>query len=414
MTNTNLNTSLNKRFDEFFELFIQKFKELDTKIDTKFTELDKKFTTKFTELDKKFTELDAKFEKRFLKIDEKLVSINNYIKNTSDAYEEKSLIILFKYLQYKIYTTVGNIQINKILLKKIYFTTNKDLTDLDGCLLVDKNFTKPYEKDLKRILNSYNIKPIQGEPNLRKKLENNLKITDDNILYVVESKNHIIKTDVDKKIKQMIDFQKIIKDLKENKITLSEGNFKNMVTNYNISNYPLNIYLYLATDNISPLCRIYIEHIYKGTITEEIYKELTYNMIIEYKGFQDFIDDVKKLIAKDEYKNFNTTKLNFNFKNYASIKEFLNEFGIKFNKKIREAFLPEKIFEKGYCFFKTFVINFTDLQDDFNWAKEHIGLIYLNEVIEYSNLPPILPFNSSYLPEEKLLNNAPQSSYCDF
>ena len=126
----------------------------------------------------------------------------------------------------------------------------------------------------------------------------------------------------------MITFQKIIKDLKENNITIKDGNFKNMVTNFNINDYPLDIRLYLSSDNISTSCRKYIELIYNGNIDEEQYKELTYNMLIEYKGFGDFINDVKS--------NLNKKILEFDYTDFDSVVKFFDNFNKLFPKDERK------------------------------------------------------------------------------
>lgn len=112
-------------------------------------------------LDKVEKRLD-KVEKRLDKLENKVNKIENYIKNNSNAYEEQCINILQNHLKKK----NDLIKVKRIYLKNVYKPDNKELTDLDGCIFFDKNFTKVPLQILKEKRNL--AKDLN--PSVRKKL----------------------------------------------------------------------------------------------------------------------------------------------------------------------------------------------------------------------------------------------------
>lgn len=320
-------------------------------------------------------------EKSLLECNNRLKNLENYNKNKSDAYEEQTLNILYDYLSKHI--NVGTEKLEIIYLKMIYDKKDNHITDLDGCILLNKNFTK---LPLQIIEKKLNQTPVNLKSNLQKQKKS---YQDDNMLYIVESKNHIIKSDVDMKIKQMITFQCFIKEIKNNKPNLKPKCLE-MVNTYNIESFPEQLYLYIASDCISPKCISYITEIYKGMMTAEKYETMTYEMLMQYKGFKDYLKDVPRF-----------TQIIPKINNYSTVIELLNKIPVVQNDE----------FNKGTKFFQRFCTPFTSLQTTFKWAKNKIGIITQNKVIELLQ-DQVSPHNVASLNQESISENAPTTSLC--
>jgi hypothetical protein len=264
-----------------------------------------------------------------------------------------SLDILFNYLRKEKYPNVGFIKMDKLQFNAIFTPQDKLLTFIDGAILVDQNFTK-LSKDyllnrLKSIGNAVNITDKLRKDDLKLSLT---KWKDENVLYIVASLNQINKIDVDNKIKQIMEFQKIIKNLKS--ITSIHEHFNNMVNTNKMDKFPENIHIYLNSDNISESCREYILHLNNGTLTKELYKTITYNMLLEYDKFEEFITNIELLKPQ--------------FYDFDSLLDFLTNYTLP-NKKL---YLADIIH------FKTFLIDYENI--NLEWAKDRIGLIYQNKI----------------------------------
>jgi hypothetical protein len=445
----NINININTFKQILDEILNEKFTIFEAKLDKK---LDKK-------LDEKFSIFEAKMDVRFNKIELRLDNLENYNKNTSDAFEEQSTDILNTYITENIYRNIlhfGTSKIKYIFLKKIYNANGQVLTDLDGCLLVDRNKMSK-EKLLELIFRTGNIKPSTTPPEtitdfinrVKKELNSSKKNNsqtinipanetqndriqrtnkfkdpdltksyltdlekwkDENVLYVIESKNHIIKTDVDKKINQMIQFQNILLNLAKTKS--KKENYNNMVKDYNLHTFPQNIHLYIATNCISKATRDYISNIYTGKMSKKTYEETTYAMLLEFNGWHSFKNDVQKQL-----------KLTNSITNYDDVLDFLNAVDFRLGNtvvlptnikgtlthlttesttespmlstKIQDLVIPDSYLKINYeqlliglQYFRKFMTNYKNLCSNFKWGKEHIGLIYLSKVQDFQDINP--------------------------
>ena len=350
--------------------------------------IEKVFEPRFNKIDERL----ATIETRLTNVETRLTKVENYIKKKADAYEEQSLNALQEHLIKSI--DVGKTRLDRIYLKIVYKHNGSHLTDLDGCLLLDKNFLKLSREQIsKRIQNATNNQQKQA-------LQNNLKKwKDDNILYVVESKNHIIKTEVDKKILQMIEFQCIIQKLKKGNVTKKHRSFEDMVSNYGVDKFTDNIHLYLASDCVSPSTREYISEIYAGTIDEKTYKSLTFRMLEEFGAYKEFITDVRRLVHEQ------IITCPTDITDYDSFSNTLQS--IRSNKNL-DKMIPGKRFDQGLNLMLNFIKPFDKISKSLLWAKGRIGLIYQGYVVQILS-KNVDPYNSSMFLEEPVSQDAPTS-----
>lgn len=327
-----------------------------------------------------------------------VVKLKNHNQHLSDSFEEHATEILKEYLQGDEFSNVGKYVIKTVFLKDVYDINGEKLTDLDGCLLVE-NIDNTLAKEALR----HQLINFRGDTHQFQSLR--AKFTswhNESLLYVVESKNHFDKTDIDKKIKQMINFQNIIKQIKEPRGVFEEPlskdiNFINMVDIYEMTNFTTNIILYFASNCFSPLCQKYVSLIHSG-INELQYKEIVFMMLLEYKGWRHFLKDVDNFLQN----RLIVVKTNLKIKSFDEAIMLLED--IKYNNAKAQLKLlqgTDDTFFNGLSFFKKFLAPFSTLCENFEWAKGRLGIIY-NGQVKNVYISNIQPYNNTVYQEESV------------
>ena len=126
-------------------------------------------------------------------------------------------------------------------------------------------------------------------------------------------------------------------------------------------------------------------------------------MLIQYKGFKDFLKDIPKF-----------TNIAPNIDNYKTVIDLLatiKKIPIDLLETIKKSPIEKDAFNKGVKFFERFCVPFISLQTTFKWAKHKIGIISQNKVIELLQ-DQVNPHNLTVFKQESVSLNAPNSSHC--
>lgn len=220
-------------------------------------------------LDKIDNRLD-KLEVRVGTLEKTVNNIQSYIKNESDI-QENRLTLHMKELLHGIYNT-ANIQSS--LLKEFYTpSSNKILTDLDGCLIV-KSHSGPV-----RVRNS------------RTGMNRNIMF---DRVYIIEAKHGLTKSLIDKKLEQfciILDtFQKIHTGVYTPK-NIPDTKFDNMVLSYDLQDFPEDIYFMFASDDLSEDLRNFLILVNNGDVTESKYNEYQMKNLKSHLIISDILND---------------------------------------------------------------------------------------------------------------------------
>jgi hypothetical protein len=189
-----------------------------------------------------------------------------YTKRESDIQEDSSTLFILRELSryLKQYTCY------KSSLKNIYMpNTNDDFTDFDGCIILSKyNF----EQDPNNLFNVNTRKQNRTEAKQKLNLTN-YPNKENNIAIVVECKHGLTKMDINTKLVQLYTFMHTVENYKNEKIKTQGTNFKKMVEEHDLKNFPNSLYLVFSANDISPLCETYINSINNG-LTMKIYDDV--------------------------------------------------------------------------------------------------------------------------------------------
>lgn len=172
----------------------------------------------------------------------------------------------------------------------------------------------------------------------------------------------------------MLKFQDLLKKIKTNEIQNPKPKFVKMVKDYQMEKFPDHIFLYMASDSISPTTISYINCIYNNALDEKKYKELTFDMLEEYKDYHEFLKDIRNAhpkLLKDSLENYN---------DFYTLLTKLNELN-----------LSDKI-KYGVNFFMEFAKPYENIKQDLDWAKNRLGVIFHNKIFDFND---IQPFNNT-------------------
>lgn len=169
-------------------------------------------------------------------------NIGGYTKNEADSIEYEVNAKIAKYLVRK-YSNHNVFELDWKILQKntIAAMQNRDervITDFDGLFLISNDPT--YDTDT-----------------LISDLKSNLSGTE-NQFVVVEAKHDIDQRKVDKKIKQMVEFQKYINDAKAFSQFVHTQEFKRKIDFYSLDKVEPNIHFIFASPHIPKTCVDYI------------------------------------------------------------------------------------------------------------------------------------------------------------
>ena len=281
------------------------------------------------EIVEKVDKLDETVDKMKKKVD----GIENYIKRESDYYEYQCTDALLKELQ-SIYFSSSDIKV--LNLRRVVQENGQELTDLDGAIVVKHrrtSNTKMNDKELSKKLQTLKLSRnsfIGGDVSIN------------DFLFIMECKHKFLKTDIDKKIRQMMMFDKLINIYKNTK--MSSKKVSKTLVSYLKENEEeikvLPIYvkrLYFGCPSITNDLIEYVTTLNDGLMTAEKYKNMTFDMYMKNNDNRKFImnisgkpvqeyDDVVQLLSREEENQtpHSTTRM------FSFTKEFFTSYDPKF------------------------------------------------------------------------------------
>lgn len=275
MTLNNENYNIKEELKKLENLIIQ----FNSNLNSKYDSLNSKYDS--LNLNLNLNSMGYTLLNRMSHLEKSIKTVNNNINNRSTIQENEMTYLLLSLLKQKNKTEQEYINIYD--LKYIYKQNGTQLTDLDGIIIFDNNKLFQERKE--------NINSRNTTNNIKKGLTDNLE-KKENVIYILESKNHFIKNDIDKKMQQIIEFKNIIKDFNNYKNTTDE--FKNMLNRTNNFNqFSDNIYLYFCTDHITNITMEYIRLIFND-FNEEDYKKFILKLFKDDNNWINLVKDLRK------------------------------------------------------------------------------------------------------------------------
>ena len=231
-------------------------------------------------------------------IKDKLQKIENHIKRNSDIFEYQSTSILYDELEKAYFTTCD---VKTLDLRVVYDRDGKFLTDLDGCILVQQRMpnTKMNVNDFdKRVSNSSKSRNLIGG---MQNASQNKALTPHKFLFVLESKNNVMKHEIDYKIDKMIRFEKLLKYIRRAKTNVNSSRNKKQFQEFLQDNHDELIQLptcikrfFFSTPMMPKDVQNYVIHLNNGTMTKDKYEEMTFDLFMKNKDCKIFVNDVLK------------------------------------------------------------------------------------------------------------------------
>lgn len=207
-----------------------------------------------------------------------------YVKQNSTIQESQHVEFIHSVLRKYLPT----IHIRRIRLKQFFSPSGKEITELDGCLLLDS--TPP---------------PLPLA--LTEGLRNNSLFVNPKAQYkeivIIESKHSLNKVKLDTKLQQLFAIQEILTN--PINIQSSAKAFQTMMRTYPELKQPSKVYIIFASDDIPHELKDFILRINEG-ITEESYIEMTLILLKNDLFFKKILDDstikqhIKQALKKAE------------------------------------------------------------------------------------------------------------------
>ena len=251
-------------------------------------------------LDPRFTKIESeisslKSDISSLKSD--VFTINTYISTESKIKEINANNLIEDFFN------KNNIYYNKLNWKNVYDRRGKEITDLDGCYLINSKSnisTSSVDNIVKRQYNK-----IINEQSVLDILQTNKTTTTPytavSKLIIVESKNLFNKYLVDKKMVQLREINKIIQDSKVKRSDDSKV-FSEMVSNYNLDKLSTELYIILIGHCNSSIFE-YIRKCNSG-ITNDEYNSFEVEEIKDSYEYKELSKRIPNFIQKCKTKNY--------------------------------------------------------------------------------------------------------------
>lgn len=272
----------------------------------------------------------------------------HYMKRHSEIEELEDRNYILNFLQNEKKGYVSTVS----LMRNFYYpTSNNLLTDFDGLILMEPilekhNNSKPlyngnnrhtFRKTMKNRLR-------QAEQTQAEKTQIQAQAPQQPCAIIIESKQKFDKGLIDKKLQQFYEIYKILKSIKDGSldITNTSDNFKQLYENYNLQNFPNELYFVFSSNSINKKCIEYIQHIAQKTLTRELYELYTIDYLRTLPIFDEFCRP--KHITKQYIKDMNTTT------SLAKIFKILDQYATnKYSMKLRNEIVlyedMEQVFE---------------------------------------------------------------------
>ena len=160
--------------------------------------------------------------------------------------------------------------------------SNKLLTDIDGCFLINPKIEVP-KKNLSKQQKA--AKALAGP------FRNNSSTKETELSYTVfiENKLTLDKRHVDQKVMLYQSLLDSLREAKTNSSIMQDSLFKTMVDVFDFKTFPDKLMLIFASENISESLKNYISAISNGDLdTEEKYKLMTFGVLLNDKTYIEF------------------------------------------------------------------------------------------------------------------------------
>jgi len=226
-----------------------------------------------------------------------VLTINKYISTESKIKEINANNLIEEFFN------KNNIYYNKLNWKNVYDRKGKEITDLDGCYLINSKSnlsTSSVDNIVKRKYNK-----MINEQSVLDILQTNKTTTTPytavSKLIIIESKNLFNKYLVDKKIVQLREIYKIIHDSKIKKLDDSKV-FSEMVSNYNLDKLSSELYIILIGHCNSSIFE-YINKCNSG-ITNDEYNSFEVEEIKDSYEYKELAKRIPNFIQKCKTTNY--------------------------------------------------------------------------------------------------------------
>ena len=232
-----------------------------------------------TELKKDVAELKKDYKQLRYEFNEFRENTVQYTKSQTLIQEKSDTLHICEVLRSNLPTL--NIEIHSF--GNFYRQKDKQLiTDIDGCITIDSFPHKPNTSRYARN-NSLQFKQNQYR----------------NEIMFLESKTQLDKGKLDKKLKQFAEIYTIVTNI--NKYNTGVDEFMSMVTTSPLNKHPTRIYFMLIAEDMAVSMRQLIYHINNASLTEQLYKELVYNLFKEIPMFAFLKKGITDMDLKNKY-----------------------------------------------------------------------------------------------------------------
>jgi len=226
-----------------------------------------------------------------------VLTINKYISTESKIKEINANNLIEEFFN------KNNIYYNKLNWKNVYDRKGKEITDLDGCYLINSKSnlsTSSVDNIVKRKYNK-----MINEQSVLDILQTNKTTTTPytavSKIIIIESKNLFNKYLVDKKIVQLREIYKIIHDSKIKKLDDSKV-FTEMISNYNLDKLSTELYIILIGHCNSSIFE-YINKCNSG-ITNDEYNSFEVEEIKDSYEYKELAKRIPNFIQKCKTTNY--------------------------------------------------------------------------------------------------------------
>lgn len=285
---------------------------------------------RLTSVENRLTSLEKRVDALEFNMSKFYQEFKIYTQNQSRIQENACLELCYTILNDNNYRPI------KIPLRKFCNINGSDLTDFDGCLLIDL----PVKNPNSAINNSHHIRKNIFTPQT----------------IIIEAKHNITKDKVDRKILQMMNIAHILSNLSKMNMKNVGHKFKVMVQNYSLHTISKHIVLLFASDDIASEIREYILQIYLG-MDEIYYNRISLEELRKLDLFKKLIEDdtiPKRLKALFLH---STTPIEL----YTTLQ----------NEKALTTYKPT---------LEQYVIPYTIMSSAFSLMKDNIGVVQFNKM----------------------------------
>lgn len=255
-------------------------------------------------------------------------------------------------------------KINEFPLREFYVPKSNSMrTDLDGCITIKSSPMKVPNKN--------------GNP---------VKLHYERA-YIIEAKHNYTKALIDNKLKHFCDILDAFRLIKNRKLfnnTPTSKKFKEMVLNYNLEDFPNQIYFIFVSDIIPIEQQKFLLAINSGEINENIYNKYlleyvkTHPLINEIIKDKDVSYNIKNILKNTEnindiYDIFSPDKNNTNNINKTTTTSIKNKETIN-----RDDIKSISIYKRRM---NTLLISYDNVEDCYSDLKGKIGFMYHDKLI---------------------------------